>query len=143
MDNLKINGWFDITRDSALGREFYNIPNTVVGAGKSSVASMIVSGVSSAVAFQWLAIGSGSSPPSLTDTALENECYGRINSSGAAIGSLCTFTGSFGISGNIAISEYGVFNNSSAGSMLCRASGTSVNFISGDILTLTYSIIVA
>lgn len=143
MDSLGMKGWFDISKISPTGeKESFHIPNTIVADGKSCLASMLGSDNASAVAFDWIAIGSGTDAAVVTQTALVHEAYGRVDASGAVIGSLCTFTGSFGISGTFTSSEYGIFNATSAGSMLCRASGTGVSLTSGDYLTITYNVIV-
>ncbi len=143
MENIGMKGWFDVTKTSPDGtQEKFFVPNIVVADGKTSVASMIGSDTASAVAFDHLAIGSGEQAAVLLNSGLIHEFYGRVDGSGAVIGSHATFTGSFGISGTVSISEYAVFNAVTAGSMLARASGTGVAAISGDYLELTYTVVV-
>ena len=144
MDNIGIKGWFDITKINPDGTmNNFHVPNTVVADGKMTIASLIVNDVANPDAFDYLAIGSGISAVVVENSGLKNEVYGRINSSGAVIGSVCTFTGSFAISGTIGISEYGIFNSPSAGSMLARASGTTIDANNGDFLTVSYTLIVS
>jgi len=88
-DKMKIKGRFDIekiTKNNIVSK--YYADNTIVSDGKSSIASMIISDGTPATTFDFLAIGSGVSAASITQTALDNEVYGRINASGTATGSV-------------------------------------------------------
>lgn len=119
-----------------------NFQNIVVADGKTNVAGMLILDTGGGDAYDFIGIGSGESVAAVTDTGLLHEVYSRIASSGAQIGSLASFIGSFAISGTIGITEYGLFNAATAGSMLSRASGTAVALTSGDFLEVNWQVTV-
>lgn len=120
----------------------YNYPNLVVADGKTNIAGMLIADNAPGDAYDYIAIGTGSTTPDVTDTDLVNEVYARINTSGAQLGSVASFTGSFAISGTVAITEYGLFNAATAGSMLSRISGATVTLGDGDFLEINHRITV-
>lgn len=144
MDKFGLEGRFHVVKQTPDGKiETLNIPNMVVANGKTTVSSRIVADLvgTAGSSFDFLAIGTGTAEPELTNSGLKTEIMGRIDSEGTSTGSMAQFIGSFGISGTVSVTEYAVFNKSSAGSMLCRATGTALNLSSGDFLTLTYQVI--
>lgn len=114
--------------------------NIVVSDGKTTVANLI--GADSANAFDYIGIGLGSDVEAVTNGSLFSEVYGRIDSENTATGSVASFNGSFAISGSAEITEYGLFNASTNGSMLSRASGNTLSLTSGDFLEVTWQITV-
>ena len=123
--------------------------NTITNSGKAEVAGLICADVGG-TAFDYIAIGTGTTPESATDTALENETH-RIGG-GDVTGSLTTTTvtndtvqlvGTFsGYTGTESITESGVFNASSGGTMLCRQTFSAINvdWDAGDSLQITWKI---
>ena len=140
-ENINLTGRFKVVRHTPDGFvEERFTENTVVNDGKTTVASLILSDVVAGSRFDYLAIGLGSTAAEVTQTALVSEVYSRIAGTGTLTGSTATLSGAFGISGTVSISEYGVFNKSTVGSMLCRASGTALSCTSGDTVGVEYSI---
>lgn len=119
-----------------------DFPNIVVNDGRSNMASRLVNDITPGSAYDYIGIGIGSTTPVVTQSTLVNEVMARINSSGTAVGSVASFVGAFSISGTTDITEYGLFNKSTTGSMLSRASGTTLNLVSGETLEVTWDITV-
>jgi hypothetical protein len=117
--------------------------NTVCANGKTLVASRLINDITPGSPYDWIGIGSQDDAENVLHSGLIGEVYGRIGNttvSGAQIGSLASFIGSFAITGAVTITEYGLFDraNLGAGSMFGRSSGTGIALVSGDFLEVTY-----
>ena len=120
----------------------------VVNVGKAQVAGLINGVVTSA--FKYIAIGTGTTSPSATNTSLGNEIKRKSASTSRVTTSVtndtakleATFSSSDGLSGTSAVAESGVFDASSGGNMLCRQtfSTLNINWSSGDTLKITWQI---
>lgn len=120
-------------------REGYNVITTV---GKEALARYLYSATTSGSnTFRYVAIGTGSTSESASDTALGTElarATGTVSySSGAIYSVVATFTSGTGTG---AIAEYGLFNSISAGTMLCRDTESVVNKGANDVLEVTNQI---
>lgn len=118
----------------------------VTNAGKAEVAALIGTDTASdGTTFDYIAIGNGTTSETASDTALENE-----NQRAAAVGSRVTTSVSndtlqlvkdaFTFGSSAAITESGVFNASSGGTMLCRKTFSAINVTSDDTLKVTWKI---
>lgn len=118
----------------------------VTNAGKAEVAALIGTDTASdGTTFDYIAIGTGTTSETASDTALENE-----NQRAAAVGSRVTTSVSndtlqlvkdaFTFGSSAAITESGVFNASSGGTMLCRKTFSAINVTSDDTLKVTWKI---
>lgn len=118
------------------------IPNLVVTAGKTFIASRMV-GTSSAV-MSHMAVGSGSTAADAADTALGTQ-LGRVTlSSGTSSGAVTTYVASFPAgTGTGAITEAGIFNDGTTGTMLCRTVFSVVNKGASDAMSITWAITVS
>lgn len=124
-----------------------NIRNLVVNAGKAQVAGLINGATSGA--FTYIAVGTGATAPAAGDTALGAEI---IDSGLARASATCTrvttsvtndtaqLAVTFNVTGTKAVTESGVFNSSSGGTMLCRQTFSAINVQSGDTLSITWKI---
>lgn len=100
--------------------------------------------------FKYLAIGTGTTTESVTDTALENEIARKqasitqttTNVSNDTALLEATFSKADGLTGTANVSEAGVFNASSGGVLLARKtfSPVPVNWDAGDSITIRYYI---
>lgn len=142
---LKENVQLIQTRD---GKEINRVilSNLVVDTGRAGAASRL-NGAGSESAFTYIAIGTGTTAVTVADTALIAEI---TTGGGARASATCarvttdttndtaqmqktfTFTLPF------AVTETGVFNASTAGTMLNRAVFSALNLISGDQLTVIH-----
>jgi len=100
--------------------------------------------------FQYLAIGTGTTPESVTDTALQSE-IARKKADVSQVTTVvtgdtalleATFSSEDGLTGTHRISEAGVFDSASGGTLLARKvfSPVPVNFDVGDSITIRYYI---
>lgn len=138
-DDLKLKGRLTIALNDEVVQE---VDNLVVTAGKGYVASRIKD--ASATAMSHMAIGSGTTNPAAGDTAVETE-LGRVsltstNVSGAVVTYVATFAAGTGTG---AVTEAGILNASSGGTMLCRTEFSVVNKGSSDSMTVTWTVTVS
>ena len=141
-DQLKMKGSLQIRLNDEVVRE---VDNLVVTAGKGYVASRMKSDVSGGSAIMsHMAIGSGSTSAAAGDTALGSQ-LGRVPLTSTGIsGAVLTYTASFAAgTGTGAVTEAGLFNASSSGTMLCRTVFSVVNKGSSDSMTITWTVTVS
>jgi len=153
MDMFKLKGKVKIRIYKAKTGEVIEeeFDNLIVNAGKAEVAKLIGSGLGG-TAFGYIAIGTGTTSETATDTALEAEVIRKA----ATVTSVTTnvtddtaqfeasFSSADGLSGSSAITEYGLFNADTEGVMLSRTvqSAKNLDWDAGDTLTVTWQIIV-
>lgn len=118
-----------------------NVKNLVVTTGKGYIAGRMVG---TPTAMSHMAIGSGTVDPAVGDTTLGTE-LGRVSlTSSAAAGAVVTYVASFGAgTGTGAVTEAGIFNASSAGTLLCRTEFAVVNKGADDSLSITWTVTVS
>tara|TARA_X000001382_G_scaffold88267_2_gene63089 strand:- start:162 stop:587 length:426 start_codon:yes stop_codon:yes gene_type:complete len=138
-DGLKLKGKLSIALNDEVVQE---VDNLVVTAGKGYVASRMKD--ASATAMSHMAIGSGTTNPAASDTAVETE-LGRValtstNVSSAVVTYVATFAAGTGTG---AVTEAGILNASSGGTMLCRTEFSVVNKGSSDSMTITWTVTVS
>ena len=145
-DTISISGKFILKKFDADGNlvETREVKNVITNDGKNEVAGLICADqASSYTAFDYIAVGTGTTSASATDTALENETDRQ-----AATGTLTTtsvtddtmqlvasFTGI-----NATITEAGVFNASTGGTMLARQTFSGIPLTTNDTLEVTYKV---
>lgn len=118
-----------------------NVPNLVVTTGKGYIAGRMVG---TPTAMSHMAIGSGTAAPAVGDTTLGTE-LGRVSlTSSVAAAAVVTYIASFGAGvGTGAVTEAGLFNAGSAGTMLCRTTYAVLNKGADDSLSITWTITVS
>lgn len=138
-DGLNLNGKLAIALNGEVVQEVNNI---VVTAGKGYVASRMKD--ATATAMSHMAIGSGTTNPAASDTALETE-LGRVALTSTAVSSnVVTYTATFAAgTGTGAVTEAGILNASSSGTLLCRTEFSVVNKGSSDSMTITWTVTVS
>ena len=122
--------------------------NIITNAGIAEMIKLIF-GLGGA-AFGYIAIGTGTTAESATDTALANEikreAASKTQTTTTVTNDTCLLSASFssadGLTGTSAVSEAGVFNASTGGVLLARRvfSAVNVNWDAGDSLTINYYI---
>jgi len=143
-ENLQASGSLRVVVTGANGqiKAEHDFKNLVVTVGKNFVASRMV-GTASAVMSD-MAIGSGTTAAAVGDTALQTE-LGRVTlTSGTATGAVATYTATFPAgTGTGAVTEAGIFNASSAGTMLCRTVFSVVNKGADDAMSVTWTVTIS
>jgi len=93
-----------------------------------------------------MGVGTGTTNPDAADTALETQVGSRkaftttAASSAAVVTYICAFAAGEGTG---ALTEAGVFNASSSGTMLCRTEFAVVNKGASDSMTITWTVTVS
>jgi len=102
------------------------IDNLIVSAGKTRVANLI--GGTNTTYFNYIAIGTGTTSPSDSDTALENEVKRKqATVSNNNNQEIFEATFDFDSSESYAITEAGIFDSASGGTMLDRLTFSAKN----------------
>ena len=120
------------------------IDNLVVDAGESHIADQLSSSPGGA-AMGWMAIGTGATAPAFGNTALGTEIDRNALTSRTDSANVVTYVGNWaaGDGTNSAITEAGIFNQSSVGgTMLARATFTAINKGASDTLAITWTLTV-
>ena len=138
-DDLKLKGKLAIAINGEVVQE---VDNLVVTAGKGYVASRIKD--ATATAMSHMEIGSGSTAAAASDTAL-GSALGRVSLTSTSVSSaVVTYVATFGAgTGTGAVTEAGLFNASSSGTMLCRTVFSVVNKGAADSMTITWTVTVS
>jgi hypothetical protein len=146
-EQIKITGHVDIVVTGKDGniKDTRSIKNLVVTAGKTFIAaSMLKTTTNSPAAMSHMAVGSGTSSAAIGDTALGNQ-LGRVSlASASSTGAVITYTATFPAgTGTGAVTEAGIFNNSTGGDMLCRTVFSVVNKGTDDAMSVTWTVTVS
>jgi hypothetical protein len=144
VEDIKATGKLQVKLFDESGnlKEEHEFSNLVVTVGKDFIASRMVGTASSVMSH--MAIGEGSTSPVVGNTTLGNE-LGRVAlTSGTASGSVVTYFATFGAgTGTGPITEAGVFNAGSAGTMLCRTTFAVVNKGAADSMAVTWTVTIS
>ena len=141
-DTIKVTGELKVTLTKPDGNVHETVvPNIVVTDGKEYIASRMKD--ASATAMSHMAIGTGSTAAAAGDAALGNEA-GRVALTSTTVTSnavayVATFAAGTGTG---AITEAGIFNASSSGTLLCRTVFSVINKGAADTLGITWTVTV-
>ena len=141
-DGLYLTGKLTILLNGTVVQE---VDNLVTTAGKGYVANRMRSDVSGGVAvMSHMAIGSCTTDPAASDTALQTQ-LGRVALTSSAVSAaVVTYVGTFPAgTGTGAVTEAGILNASSGGTLLCRTEFAVVNKGSADAMTITWTVTVS
>ena len=141
-DQIKLSGNLDIVvRDSSGNvKEERKEKNLVVTAGLGYIASRIKD--ASATAMTHMAVGSGTTAAAAGQTDLVSILGSREALDSTSVsGAVVTYVSSIEAGdGTGAITEAGIMNASSGGTMLCRTVFSAVNKAADDTMTITWTI---
>jgi hypothetical protein len=146
-EQIKITGHVDIVVTDKDGnvKDTRSVKNLVLTTGKTFIAaSMLKTTTNSPVAMSHMAVGSGTTAAAVGDTAMESQ-LGRVSlATATSSGAVVTYTASFPAgTGTGAVTEAGIFNNSTGGDMLCRTVFSVVNKGSDDAMSITWTVTVS
>lgn len=148
MTDLKLSGRYFVRLygpDGALKdeRAGHNVVTTV---GKEFLASFLNSAVAAAATFtaKYIAIGTGGSAESASDTGMGTEAARTTGTASYLSGQIFQVTATFAAgTGTGAITEYGLFSSSSAGTLISRDTEAAVNKGASDTLTVVYQMTIS
>jgi len=146
-------GEFDIQlRDAKTGRlkKRQKIKNLVCNAGRNAFAAIAMDGATGSGytgQLNYLAVGTSTTAPAVTDTQLGAEVARTLEADSAQVGSVVTYDFSFGTgSANTTLREIGVFMDGTAsantGQMFDHAS-CDITKTSSDVLTIIFTLTIA
>lgn len=146
-DSFNMTGELDIVVTGSDGqvKEQKTVPNLVVTVGKYFVASRMTGSASAVMSH--MAIGSSNTAAAAGDTTLGTELgLGRValtTAGGVATNGVVEYVASFPAgAGTGGVQEAGIFNASTAGTMLCRTTFPIVNKGADDSITITWRVTV-
>lgn len=145
----QLKGTYDFTITDVNGkiRDSWSVENLVTNAGFAQLA--LLAGDASATPFTYIAVGTSATAPAVTDTTLTAEIVdtglARVAGTVSRVTTTVTndsyrITTTWTATGSKTIEEVGVFNASSAGTMLSHALTTSKAVSNGETLTGTYTL---
>ncbi len=142
-DTIKMTGDLKIvlTDENGQIKHEQEIKNLVVTTGKNFIASRMKDTTDTAMSH--MAIGSGTTAAAVGDTALETQ-LGRVSLTSTTVTTnnvayVATFPAGTGTG---AVTEAGLFNASSGGTMLCRTVFSVINKGAADTLGITWTVTV-
>ena len=145
-DRISVRGDLDITLYDEFGniKQHLEVPNLIVTVGKNHIASRLV-GTSSNV-MSYMALGTSSTTPAVGDTGLNAEIASSrtgisLTNSNNTIIATATFGAGVGTSATV--QEAGLFNASTAGTMLAHTTFPALNKSSADTLSVNWTITIA
>jgi hypothetical protein len=142
-DDLKLKGRLDIvvTSEDGVVKQEESVENLVVTTGKNFVASRMA-GTSSSV-MSHMAIGTDSTAASAGDTSLGSESARVALTSTTVNNNDVVYVATFPAgtpSSAAAVTEAGIFNASSGGTMLCHTVFSVINKGTSDSLSVTWTV---
>lgn len=146
LEALKATGALRIVVTSAEGqvKEDVQVKNLVVNTGLNYIVSRMKD--TAATAMSHMELGTGTTAANAADTALGTAISGSRTAltSTTVSSNTITYVASFAAgTGTGAVTESGIFNASSAGTMLCRTVFPVVNKQAGDSMTVTWTVTVS
>lgn len=144
-DNFILKGTLSVEVFDAEGKlkadESRYIDNLVVAVGKNFVADRMISATSAIMSH--MAVGSGSTAPASADTTLGTELARVTLTSSTRASNVITYVATFPAgTGTGSLTEAGIFNAASAGTMLSRTTFLAVNKTALDSVTITWNVTV-
>jgi hypothetical protein len=127
------------------------IGNGVPTVGKALIAGRIM-GSGTPAAATYIAVGTGTNAFAAGDTALQTELatsgLSRANGTVSLVTTTVTndtaqVTTTFTVTGTQAVTESGVLNASSTGTLLCRQVFSAINVVNGDTLQITWKVAIS
>lgn len=142
-DFLSATGKLSIVVNDNAGnlKQELNVTNLVVDTGLDYIASRMKDTTETAMSH--MAIGDGTNDPAAGDTTLQSQ-LGRVSLLSTTVTSnsveyQATFPAGTGTG---AVTEAGIFNDVTAGTMLCRTEFAVINKAAGDSMTITWTVTV-
>jgi hypothetical protein len=145
-DSIKITGnvKIDIIGADGAVKDSREIKNLVVTVGKNYIASRMKD--ATATAMTHMELGTGTTAAAVGDTTLQTAISGsRVTLASTTVTTnAIAYVASFPAgTGTGAVTEAGVFNAASAGTMLCRTVFSVVNKGAADAMSITWTITVS
>ena len=142
-DLIKVKGELKLTLTNPQGNVTHEtiVPNLVVTAGKNFIADRLKNNTT---VMSHMAIGTGSTAAAAGNTALGSEAGRVALTSSTVTDNAVAYVASFGAgTGTGAITEAGLLNASSSGTLLCRTVFSVINKGANDTLGITWTVTIS
>lgn len=142
-DLIKVKGELKLTLTSPQGNVKHEVivPNLVVTAGKNFIADRLKNNTT---VMSHMAIGTGNTAAAAGNTALGSEAGRVALTSSTVTDNAVAYVGSFAAgTGTGAITEAGLLNASSGGTLLCRTVFSVINKGANDTLGITWTVTIS
>jgi len=150
-ENGFLKGWIEINHYDSQGNLIEQIatPNVITNVGLAEAAGLLVGDVTGMTKFDYMAIGTGTAAATATDTQLQTEITDgggeRAGTTGTRVTTSVTndtsqFVTTYSFTGSYTVTESGVLNAASTGTMLCRQTFSAINVANGDSLQVTWKV---
>lgn len=143
-ETVNVTGRLKIVRldESGNEREVREVKNLIVAVGKNIITSRLV-GNTTAIPSH-MAVGSSNTAATTAQTALGTELSRVTLDSSTRTNNTIAYIATFpaGV-GTGTITEAGIFNAGSSGSMLCRTNFNEVNKAAGDVIVITWNVTIS
>lgn len=139
-------GLVEIVHKNSKGRilNVIKVPNLITTAGKTHIAAKIAATTNSPASVTHMATGTGTAAAVVGDTTLATEAARVALTATSASTNTLTYTATFGAGvGTGALTEAGILNASSGGTLLCRTVFSVVNKAAGDSIAITWVVTVS
>lgn len=144
-DELKVTGSVNVVIHDENGnkKENFIIPNLVVTSGLAFIASRMKD--TTATAMSHMAVGTSTTAASAGQTALVTQLGSRVALTSTTVATNSTaYVATFGAGvATGALTEAGIFNASTSGTMLCRTVFAVINKGALDTMTITWTITIS
>jgi len=144
-DELKATGSVNVVIHDENGKqkENFTIPNLVVTSGLGFIASRMKD--TTATAMSHMGVGTGSTAAALANTALGTALGARVALTSTTVtANAIAYVATFGAGvSTCALTEAGIFNALTSGTMLCRTVFAVINKGALDTMTITWTITIS
>jgi hypothetical protein len=143
-DELKVTGSVDVVIYDENGnkKENFTIPNLVVNTGLAYIASRMKD--TPPTAMSHMAVGTDNTATAGGNTALGTQQARVSLTSTTVTTNQLAYVATFGVGvGTGALTEAGIFNASTSGTMLCRTVFAVINKGANDTMTITWTITIS
>jgi hypothetical protein len=144
-DELKVTGSVNVVihDESGKQKENFTIPNLVVNTGLAFIASRMKDTTETAMTH--MAVGTDTTATAAGNTALGTQLGSRVSLTSTTVtNNQIAYVATFGAGvGTGALTEAGIFNASTSGTMLCRTVFAVINKGANDTMTITWTITIS
>lgn len=141
-DNM-VNVRVDLFGSDGKLKDYREVHNLVTTAGKAHIADQL-SASPGATGMTHMAVGTGTNAAAVGDTALQTELDRNTLTSRTDSGAVVTYVGDWAAGdGTGAITEAGILNAGSSGTLLARSVFSAINKGAGDTLQITWTLTIS
>jgi hypothetical protein len=143
-DSSKVTGMVNVVirDDSGKIKQEFTVPNLVVDTGLDFIASRMKD--TSEAAMSHMAVGTGNTAANAADTALGTQLARAALTSSTVTDNSIAYVATFAAgTGTGALTEAGLFNDPTAGTMLCRTVFAVINKGAADSMTVTWTVTIS